>query len=356
MVRLFLFLGLLSLLHFFQACKFEASAPQAGLPDHSIDKATLHQFHSKQESYAHTDTVYHLGLGKKWRDDEDQQFWQDFLRPYREGRLSLADLLAEISGSGLVESHSVATYRCPLIDGSFKNLIDKKSPWVGVKDPCSKDGSDRAAILAPSADRQQLGYFFASFAEQMEVRLHSFEGESQKIFDSLFAMRFHKAELLQERGHYFVFAQYPEASVVYFRGSASDEDWRSNIVIRLTEAEWLGPEFGLVHAGFHDAVTTVWPHFTNILQKFGKKKVYLVGLSRGGGLALLSGARLLQEAQFQPHVVTFGQPRVGNQIFADQIDRLAERLHYLRFVNVGDMVVNLPPRNESLPEFNFILE
>ncbi|KAG8927671.1 hypothetical protein FRC02_007947 [Tulasnella sp. 418] len=73
------------------------------------------------------------------------------------------------------------------------------------------------------------------------------------------------------------------------------------------------------------------------------KNVALVGHSLGGALALLNGVYL--QLNLPPStvfkIVTFGQPRVGNQEFADYVDRKFGR-SYTRITNSRDLVPIIP--------------
>ena len=66
----------------------------------------------------------------------------------------------------------------------------------------------------------------------------------------------------------------------------------------------------------------------------GFKTVTIVGHSLGGALALLSSIYL---PTFVPNVayslITFGMPRVGNQAFADYVDKNYFHLNVTRITN-----------------------
>ncbi len=79
------------------------------------------------------------------------------------------------------------------------------------------------------------------------------------------------------------------------------------------------------------------------LSKHPHGKVYITGHSLGGSIALLGVSRVIaehDEKSLAP-LYTFGQPRVGNQEFADYIDeKLPDK--YFRIVNNGDWFTGYP--------------
>ncbi|QRV88753.1 Lipase (class 3) [Ceratobasidium sp. AG-Ba] len=131
-----------------------------------------------------------------------------------------------------------------------------------------------------------------------------------------------------------------------------------NIVPVLTDASFLPvpidpvrfpgvPPLTQVHKGFHDehALTAnkVLQAVRQIIAERGANKVTTVGHSLGGALALLDALflRLNLPAHVQVVTRTFGQPRVGNDIFAQFIDlKVPDKA---RITLKGDIVPASPP-------------
>jgi hypothetical protein len=78
-----------------------------------------------------------------------------------------------------------------------------------------------------------------------------------------------------------------------------------------------------VHMGFRDSWRSskkiILPHIANMTRDYPGYRLVLVGHSLGGAVAALAGLELLARGH-SPEVTTFGEPRVGNQAFADYLD------------------------------------
>ena len=100
-----------------------------------------------------------------------------------------------------------------------------------------------------------------------------------------------------------------------------------------------------VHEGFATGLGSIWKPLTEALSKVASKPLLITGHSLGGALAVLAAFALRRP---EPHfdiigLYTFGQPRVGNQAFAEACDRMLRPLHW-RVVNHRDVVPRLAPR------------
>jgi len=140
-----------------------------------------------------------------------------------------------------------------------------------------------------------------------------------------------------------------QAMVVAFRGTQPRHpvDWMSDGEV--VHAPW-AHTVGKVHKGFYRALDVAWNDdpahvLPRRLTTHGNKTIWITGHSLGGALAELCAAR----ASFDPAigrvpiqgVYTFGQPRVGNDAFANLLnDALGSRTY--RFVNDRDIVPRVP--------------
>jgi triacylglycerol lipase len=137
-----------------------------------------------------------------------------------------------------------------------------------------------------------------------------------------------------------VIATQPDTVIVAFRGTepAQLKDWSVDAqAVRLGAAGLTGT----VHIGFVRALDAVWSGIESTVRNHvaGGKKLWITGHSLGGALAVLAACRL---SDLHPGVYTFGQPRVGDEAFADTYDsRIGER--YFRFINDKDIVARVPP-------------
>jgi len=143
---------------------------------------------------------------------------------------------------------------------------------------------------------------------------------------------------------------------IVFRGSESSSDWATNFnagFVTLDNQD--APSNVKVHQGFRDAVfqndlaNSLDRHVQSLLDdssSFGglNADVYLTGHSLGGALAQVMGAYLANKYSDRNfRVITFGQPKVGNDKFKDWSENELTNLSVWRFVNRSDAVPRLPP-------------
>lgn len=107
-----------------------------------------------------------------------------------------------------------------------------------------------------------------------------------------------------------------------------------------------GP-LGQVHRGFLHAFELVKDDMVNAILRFRDKtrpqSLWCTGHSLGGALAVVAAASLSVGGHKVNGLYTFGQPRVGDETFANECVRRLTGQHY-RFVNNNDTVTRVPPR------------
>lgn len=98
------------------------------------------------------------------------------------------------------------------------------------------------------------------------------------------------------------------------------------------------------HAGFLGAYQLIQQEVLDFAQAMQAGRVFLAGHSLGGALALFAGVDLAG-AGLRSHVVTFGQPRVGDAEFGRVVSSqmLNRTLTYTRVVHNNDIVPHVPP-------------
>lgn len=106
-----------------------------------------------------------------------------------------------------------------------------------------------------------------------------------------------------------------------------------------------------VHTGFYTSWLhtrqEILVHLTEAIDKYPSYTLTLVGHSLGGAVAALAGLDLLARG-WDPHVTTFGEPRVGNKPLMAYIDARFHTNHtasskFHRITHANDPVPLLPP-------------
>ena len=133
--------------------------------------------------------------------------------------------------------------------------------------------------------------------------------------------------------------------VIAFRGTRDLRNWITDCEIQKRKAESGKAEtgWGRVHRGFLEAIDAVLPAIVTRLKSKASspKPVIVTGHSLGGALAVLC-AFFLEHSDLPVHsVYTFGQPRVGDALFAAAANVTFGHKHF-RIVDQCDIVCRLP--------------
>lgn len=159
-----------------------------------------------------------------------------------------------------------------------------------------------------------------------------------------------------------LFKKYGIEHLMFFSGKTTQlfvgNDKNDNIVISirgtdpseiediLTDADITLRDFhfGKVHRGFYNALDEVYSSVVVLLKQFDvNHKIIINGHSLGGALSVLLATRLTIEHGFKNiEIITYGQPRVGDESFINEVELLFGNL-YKRIVNDLDAVPKLPP-------------
>jgi len=144
-------------------------------------------------------------------------------------------------------------------------------------------------------------------------------------------------------GTYGYVGHEPSSIVVSFRGSASLENWLKNA--EFWQTTYPGVPGAAVHYGFYTgymAVSTVVVNAVKAVRsKYPSLPVKVTGHSLGAAFATLCALDLLQHGVNNVQHWTFGQPRVGNQAFANYFNSQVTTRY--RTVNQNDLVPHVPP-------------
>lgn len=136
--------------------------------------------------------------------------------------------------------------------------------------------------------------------------------------------------------------------IVAFRGTESRTDWMNNLDFALIpgSADWIDESQGRVHRGFFNAFNSVWGQVKRAIERFQTQgqTLWFTGHSLGGALATLATAKsILIESKPVEGLYTFGSPRVGDRVFAQNFNSQFKDQSF-RFVNNRDIITLVPPR------------
>ena len=133
--------------------------------------------------------------------------------------------------------------------------------------------------------------------------------------------------------------------VISFRGTDGLIDGISNLQVQCIPFEY----GGRVHKGFKNAFDSIKHKLISGINKLTNnekpKTFYIVGHSRGGAIATLAAAYIAREISPEEiQVVTFGSPRVGNETFKKEYEKLIKesKIKHTRYEEFLDLIPHLP--------------
>ncbi|MCO5603724.1 hypothetical protein L7F22_057875 [Adiantum nelumboides] len=150
------------------------------------------------------------------------------------------------------------------------------------------------------------------------------------------------------------------AVVVAFRGTQENsiQNWMEDLYFRQLDLNYPGCTGAMVHRGFFTAYhnTTLRPRVISavmgILQDMDGLNVYVTGHSMGGAMAAFCSLDLVANYGLRNvRTVTFGQPRIGNSIFAEYFIKMVPQTY--RMTHAHDMVPHLPPYYSLFPQRSY---
>ena len=168
----------------------------------------------------------------------------------------------------------------------------------------------------------------------------AYEDDTELMNFVAMGMGFDRCETFQAENS-FAYALIGEKVVVIaFRGTefTSLSDWKTDAYAKFLRV----PGVGRMHTGFHTAYGHVKNEVETTIENNRGKQIWLTGHSLGGAMAVVCGVNLKQNNLADPRIITFGQPRVGDNSTAQWIDRGFPN-SYQRIVNDQDVVPTLPP-------------
>ncbi|KAK0608448.1 hypothetical protein LWI29_030722 [Acer saccharum] len=148
-----------------------------------------------------------------------------------------------------------------------------------------------------------------------------------------------------------------DAVVIAFRGTQehSIQNWIEDLFWKQLDLNYPDMPDAMVHHGFYSAYhnTTIRPGILNAVKRakeiYGDLKIIVTGHSMGGAMAAFCALDLTVNHENQNiKVMTFGQPRIGNAVFATYYSQLVPDT--IRVTNEHDIVPHLPPYYTYFPQ------
>ncbi|CAN6467679.1 unnamed protein product [Victoria cruziana] len=146
------------------------------------------------------------------------------------------------------------------------------------------------------------------------------------------------------------------AVVIAFRGTQENslQNWIEDLFWKQLDLNYPGMPDSMVHHGFYSAYhnTTVRSGIVSAVHRawelYGKIGVMTTGHSMGGAMAAFCALDLkVNYGADITQVITFGQPRIGNSVFASYFNEHIPSA--FRIINDHDMVPHLPPYYTYFP-------
>jgi triacylglycerol lipase len=131
--------------------------------------------------------------------------------------------------------------------------------------------------------------------------------------------------------------------IVSFRGTEAD---KMEDILTDLKVSFVDTKFGQVHSGFYEAVNIIIEEVCETVAAFrtNNQNLWVTGHSLGAALATL-GTAFLQDAKLHVNgLYTFGQPRVGDEQFAEKFN-MRFKSRAFRVVNNCDIVTRVPMRS-----------
>ena len=132
---------------------------------------------------------------------------------------------------------------------------------------------------------------------------------------------------------------------VVIRGTSSVLNWIDDLEIKLVNYDSYPSCNCLVHNGFYKSALAITNATLNSVFKLTKRfpnyEINVAGHSYGAAVAQLLAMELAKHEIKKPSIYNFGQPRVGDDLYAGFVNTLIQE--YWRFTHNRDVVPHAPP-------------
>lgn len=147
------------------------------------------------------------------------------------------------------------------------------------------------------------------------------------------------------------------STIIAFRGTQehSIQNWIDDLFWKQLDLNYEDMPDAMVHHGFYSAYhnTTMRPGILSAVEEiqelYGDLSIMVTGHSMGGAMASFCALDLtVNNGASDVQLMTFGQPRVGNAVFASYFSKLVPKA--IRVTNDHDIVPHLPPYYYYFPQ------
>ncbi len=130
---------------------------------------------------------------------------------------------------------------------------------------------------------------------------------------------------------------YQHDALIIIRGTSLSVDWVTDA--HAGTAVFCG---NIVHSGFYKVFRSILPALNQFFQVYHPLRVHVVGHSLGGAVATLVAQWIKQNGKGEPHLYTFGSPRVGFPGFAHLCTAKLQSKNIYRVYHENDPVPMVP--------------
>ena len=153
---------------------------------------------------------------------------------------------------------------------------------------------------------------------------------------------YEKSSLIKGEFIVYGYNSFYESIFIGFRGSTNLQNWLTDIHFSMVYPynNNIGLEKGFYYL-FKSLKDDIYENLNSLSSKYGNNNILITGHSLGGAIAsLLSFDILYNSEPYNISLITFGSPRVGNQIFSSLFNEY--NIYSKRITHYYDIVPHLP--------------
>lgn len=204
--------------------------------------------------------------------------------------------------------------------------------------------------LIDKSNKELPGEKLNTLSKLVDVVAYDHEAEEEKLKEELDQIQMILIDTFDEDGTQAILVSFKDFLVLAFRGTeaTSIKDIKSDAKATTKACE----SGGKIHSGFDEAYRKVAVDIQRVLdqESYSNKALYITGHSLGGALATIAAKKLNHKGGLAA-CYTFGSPRVGNDVWIENI-----KTPIYRLVNSADCVTMLPPSSETITITSWIFQ